>query len=178
MLLWMRCAGNMPHMFLIPLQLYGIKPPEPDTHTHRYTSMQSIRPRDLRVPLIMFLPWVPPLFIKTQTWKGGADRSRVAKKGCWDGVLQPVWLGVWERVWRCVFLGGWKGVYGNWLYYYTTWLRDTHPLLSARDPPLPRQQFAVWVAQRGGQRSNKCSEMEVLSHGNAVTNNSASFQGC
>lgn len=24
-----------------------------------------------------------------------------------------------------------------------------------------RQQFAVWVAQRGGQRSNKCSEMEV-----------------
>lgn len=49
---------------------------------------------------------------------------------------------------------------------------------SARDPPLPRRQFAVWAAQRGGQRSNKCSEMEVLSHGNVVTNKSASFQGC
>lgn len=38
---------------------------------------------------------------------------------------------------------------------------------AARDPPLPPQQFAVWEGQRGGQRSNKCSEMEVLSHVNA-----------
>ncbi len=122
----------------------------------------------------------PPLFIKTQTRKGGADRSRVAKKGCWDRVLQPVWLGVWERVWRCVFLEE-GGVYGNWLWYYD--LIERHPPTplprredgsgsrAARDPPLPRQQFAVWVAQRGGQRSNKCTEMEVLSHGNAVTKN-------
>lgn len=47
-----------------------------------------------------------------------------------------------------------------------------------RDPPLPLRQFAVWEAQRGGQRSNKCSEMEALSHVNAVTHSSASFRGC
>lgn len=49
---------------------------------------------------------------------------------------------------------------------------------AARDPPLPLQQFAVWAAQRGGQGSNKCSEMEVHSHGNVVTNKPASVRGC
>lgn len=47
----------------------------------------------------------------------------------------------------------------------------------AEGPPSPPpRQFAVWVAQRRGQRSNKCSEKELLSHGNALTNKSASFQ--
>lgn len=55
---------------------------------------------------------------------------------------------------------------------------DRRGCRALRDPPLPPQQFAVWEAQRGGQRSNKCSETEVLSHDNALTNNSASFQGC
>lgn len=123
----------------------------------------------------------PPLFIKTQTRKGGADRSRAAKKGCWDRVLQPVWLRVWERVWQCVLLDGGGG--GVWeLTLVLNDLIERHPPTqppprwedssgsrAARDPPLPPQQFAVWEAQRGGQRSNKCTEMEVLSHVNAVT---------
>lgn len=44
------------------------------------------------------------------------------------------------------------------------------------DPPPPPHQFAVWVAQREGQRSNKCRDLEVLSHGNVIPHMSASLQ--
>lgn len=61
----------------------------------------------------------------------------------------------------------------------------THPCLfrgaraairQQEDPPPPPHQFAVWVAQREGQRSNKCHDVEVLSHGNVITHMSASIQ--
>lgn len=157
------------------------------THTHRHTHAKSMASRSQGLP--NHAPSMgPPLFIKTQTRKGGADRSRAAKKGCWDRVLQPVWLRVWERVWRCVFLEGRGGVWELTLALNDLIERHPPELLprwedssgcgAERDPPLPPQQFAVWEAQRRGQRSNKCTEMEVLSHVNAVTNNSASFQGC
>lgn len=55
---------------------------------------------------------------------------------------------------------------------------DTPPDVSAGGAGggAPPRQFAVWVAQRGGQRSNKCSGVEVLSHGNATASAPASFQ--
>lgn len=51
------------------------------THTHEYTRMQSLRPRHLRVPLIMFLPWVPLPLLKHRQEKGvqtGAGWQRKA----------------------------------------------------------------------------------------------------
>ncbi len=40
------------------------------THTHRYTHIQSVQPRDLRAPLIMFLPWVPLSSLKLRQERG------------------------------------------------------------------------------------------------------------
>lgn len=48
----------------------------------------------------------PPLFIKSQTRKGGADGRMEAHKG----VLQPVCERVWERV--CVCVSEWRGCMG------------------------------------------------------------------
>lgn len=128
-----------------------------------------------------------PLFIKTQTKKRGCRQEQGGK----ERLLRrspPVCLV--ESVGACVTVC-FRREGGVWeLTLALNNLIERHPptplsrredrrgCQAPRDPPQPRQQFAVWEAQRQGQRSNKCSETEVLSHDNALTNNSASFQGC
>lgn len=134
MLLWLWRTHNMLHMFLIPLQLCGIRPTKLDTCTHTYTKIHTCNSLATQGFPNHVPSMGPPVFIKTQTRKGGADRSRVAKKGCWDGVLQPVWLRVWERVWRCVFLER-RGCMGiDFGIKQLDWKTPTHSSSPARGP--------------------------------------------
>lgn len=130
--------------------------------------------------------------IKTQTRKGGVDRGNRERKAD-ERVLQHVWLGVWEHVCESVYVD--VCVYKGGVWELTLVLNDLieGPSLPWREKggrvmtgwrssggggavwdrqPLPLQQFAVWDAQRGGQRSNNCTEMGLLSYANAMANNS------
>lgn len=84
MLPWLWRTHNMLRMFHIPLQLCGIRPTKLDTwthahtHTQRYTHATALQ---LRVSLIMFLPWVPLSSLKRRQEKGvqtGAGWQRKA----------------------------------------------------------------------------------------------------
>lgn len=68
-------------MLLIPLQLYGIKPPQTHTHTQITTHAERAASRSQGPPLIMFLPRVPLSSLKLRQEKGvqtGAGRRRKA----------------------------------------------------------------------------------------------------
>lgn len=183
MLQWMRCTHNMLHMFLIPLQVYGIKPPKPDTHWYTQADSACSQGPPNHAPTMG-----PPLFIKTQTKRGcrqeqGA-KERLLRRSPPACLVRSV--GACGPVCLCRSMGGvWESTPAlNDLIETPTRSAAPHQRedgsgsQAARDPPLPLQQFAVWAAQRGGQRSNKCSEMEVHSHGNVVTNKPASVRGC
>lgn len=148
-----------------------------------YIHMQSVLPCNPRNPPNHVLCMCPSLFIKktdkkrVQTGAGRQWKAAETESSCLSGGKCG---SVYDGVCFCRGGGAWE------LTFALNNLIERHPPAlipgrsgrrTLRDSPLPMQQFAVWEAQRGGQGSNKCSYMEIRSHGNAFPNDSASFWG-
>lgn len=124
------------------------------TPTHRYTHMQILHA--LRVPLIMLLPRVPPLFIKNSDKKRGCRREQGGKErllrqsppaclvrsvGACGGVC------LWRRLGRCMGI--------DFGFKRPDWETPTHP------PTPPRREDGS--GGRATRDSRRCHGSNLLS---------------